>query len=113
MGPIVTGILWSKERWWVPFELAATLKVCYDIGLLIMFLKTPLPEEHRRVALDAQDGPGGQPIGMTAAEMDVNVLMDQMQSGGGLADPSDFDVSDDEDDNGDLGQYKPLVRQVP
>ncbi len=114
MGPIVTGLIWSKERWWIPFELAAGLKICYDIGLLIMFLKTPIPEEHRRVALDEHDGAGGQQLGLTAAEMDVNVLMDQLQSGGdGLADPSDFDVSDDEEDDGDIGQYKPLVRQVP
>ncbi|KAJ9616368.1 hypothetical protein H2200_000086 [Cladophialophora chaetospira] len=110
MGPIVTGMIWTKERWWVPFELAAGLKICYDIGLLIMFLHTPLPEERRRVGLDIQGEPGGQAMGITAAEMDVNVLMDQLQSGeSGLANPSDFDVSDDEDDDGDLGQYKPLV----
>lgn len=112
LGPIVTGLIWTKKTWWVPFELAAGLKIIYDIGLLIMFLKTPLPEEQRRVALDGDDG-GRQLGGVTAAEMDVNVLMDQIQSGsGGLTDPNEFDVSDDDEDDGDLGQYKPLVRQV-
>jgi hypothetical protein len=115
LGPIVTGMIWSKKSWWVPFELAAALKIIYDIGLLIMFLKTPLPEEQRRVGLDGAggDGFGDQTGGITAAEMDVNVLMDQLQSGpSGLADPNDFEVSDDEDDTGDLGQSKPLVRQI-
>ncbi|EXJ61986.1 hypothetical protein A1O7_02418 [Cladophialophora yegresii CBS 114405] len=118
LGPIVTGMIWSKERWWVPFELAAALKIIYDIGLLIMFLRTTLPEERRRAVLDARQGGADQHGGgMTAAEMDVNVLMDQLQSGEGrgLAHPSDFDVSDNEDedgDDGDLGQYKPLVREV-
>jgi hypothetical protein len=115
MGPIVTGLVWSKERWWVPFEMAAALKVIYDIGLLIMFLRTPLPEERRRVALDAPGGgDGGQQMTVTAADMDVNVLMDSLQTGGSrLADPSEFDVSDEEDeDDGDLGGYKPVVREV-
>jgi MFS family permease len=115
LGPIVTGMLWTKERWWVPFELAASLKIIYDIGLLIMFLRTPLPEEHRRAVLDAERrGADQHHVGMTAAEMDVNVLMDQLHSdgSGGLAHPSEFDVDDDEDEDGDLGQYKPLVREV-
>ena len=121
LGPIVTGMVWSKERWWIPFEMAAALKIIYDIGLLVMFLRTPLPEERRRVVMDASGRDGGrgagvgvgQQMSMTAADMDVNVLMDQIQGGGnGLADPSEFDVSDEEEDDGDLGQYKPLVREV-
>jgi hypothetical protein len=79
-----------------------------------MFLKTPLPEERRRTVGDDFTGEGQ---GMTAAEMDVNVLMDQLGNSGGLPRPSEFDVSDDEDeyeegDAGDLGGYKATVRQV-
>ena len=104
LGPIITGMVYTKDRWWVPFEIAATLKVVYDIGLLIMFLRTPLPEERRNVRDGTIGGEDGGEMRMTAAEMDVNVLMDQLQTGsGGLADPSEFDVSDEEDE-GDLGQ---------
>lgn len=120
LGPMVTGAVWSKEKWWIPFELAAGLKVIYDIGLLVMFLATPLPEEHRRVVDDGTGSTQRQEMrsAMTAAEMDVNVLMDQLGTEGGgstgLADPSEFDVSDEDDfdDEGDLGQFKGTVREV-
>ena len=118
LGPVVTGLLWSKKTWWVPFEVAAGLKIMYDIGLLVMFLRTPLPEEKRRVGgLDTPGGGSGmgQQMSMTAADMDVNVLMDSLQGGGGsgLADPSEFDVSDDDGDDGDLGGgYKAVAREI-
>ncbi|KIW34980.1 hypothetical protein, variant 2 [Cladophialophora immunda] len=99
LGPVVTGLVWSKQRWWIPFEIAAFLKICYDVGLLIMLLKTPLPEEHRRAVGGPVDGEGQQ-MRMTAADMDVNVLLDELATNsGGLIPPSEFEVSDDEEED--------------
>lgn len=95
LGPLVTSYVWSKEKWWIPFELAAVLKICYDIGMLAMFLRTPLPEERRR--FEVENGSGGpQEMTMTAADLDVNILMDEYSSRD-LASPSDFEISDDEE----------------
>jgi len=96
LGPMLSFYVWSKERWWIPFELAAALKICYDIGLLVMFLNTPLPEERRRAELETGSG-GQQEMAMTAAEMDVNILLDEY-SAQDLAPPSTFEVSDDEEE---------------
>ncbi|OAP64513.1 hypothetical protein AYL99_00485 [Fonsecaea erecta] len=108
LGPVVTGLVWTKQTWWVPFEIAAVLKICYDVGLLIMMLKTPLPEEHRRVIGVLGDGEGQQ-MRMTAADMDVNVLLDELATNsGGLVPPSEFEVSDDEEEDVERG----LVTEV-
>ncbi|KAK4935210.1 hypothetical protein LTR10_023710 [Elasticomyces elasticus] len=99
LGPMVSVYVWTKEKWWIPFELAAVLKICYDVGLLVMFLNTPLPEERRRS--EAENGSGGQQeMSMTAAEMDVNILMDEY-SAQELTPPSAFDISDDEEEEED------------
>ncbi|EXJ70679.1 uncharacterized protein A1O5_05669 [Cladophialophora psammophila CBS 110553] len=109
LGPVVTGVVWTKQRWWVPFELAAVLKVCYDVGLLIMLLKTPLPEEHRR-AVGGSVGGESQQMRITAADMDVNVLLDELATNsGGLIPPSEFEVSDGEGE--DEGMLVTEVRE--
>ncbi|KIY02375.1 uncharacterized protein Z520_02513 [Fonsecaea multimorphosa CBS 102226] len=115
LGPVVTGLVWSKQRWWVPFEIAAFLKICYDVGLLIMLLKTPLPEEHRRVTGISSDGESQQ-MRMTAADMDVNVLLDELATNsGGLVPPSEFEVSDDEgeDDRMEVTEVREDISGLP
>lgn len=79
-GPLVSGFLWDKDLWWVTFIVAATLKVCYDIGLLAMFLKTKLPEQD------------GRPREATVVDMDVGILLRE-----NLTPPEDFSVVDDDD----------------
>lgn len=38
-GPTVTGLLAGKDRFWIAFVMAGTLKASYDLGLLTLFLK--------------------------------------------------------------------------
>lgn len=94
-GPLLSVYMWNKEKWWIPFEVAAALRVCYDIGLLVMFLRTPLPEERRRSEPE-NGGAGQQEMTMTAADLNVNILMDEYDAQE-LAPPSSFDLSDDEE----------------
>ena len=98
LGPILSGWAHDHKKWWLIFLMAAALKVSYDIGLLAMFLNTPLPEERRRMANDATLGGHGedqQEMSMTAADMDVNILLYEYTAEV-LAPPGDFDI-DDED----------------
>ncbi|TKA77241.1 hypothetical protein B0A49_00782 [Cryomyces minteri] len=41
-GPIITGVLAGKSRFWVAFLVAGSLKASYDLGMLTMFLNTKL-----------------------------------------------------------------------
>lgn len=37
MGPVITGILGTKNHFWVAFVAAGSLKATYDLGLLAVF----------------------------------------------------------------------------
>ncbi|KAF2097093.1 MFS general substrate transporter [Rhizodiscina lignyota] len=80
-GPLITGVLIDRKKWWVGFVIGAVLKVIYDIGLLAMFLKTKVPEHGRR--------PRQTPV----TEMDVVTLM-----GGELLPLGQEDDDDDADE---------------
>lgn len=86
-GPFLSGYLYEKELFWVTFVLAATLKIGYDIGLLVMFRNTVLPEQD------------GRPRGVTVNDLDVDILLSE-----NLARPEEFDdMDDDNDTEEDLG----------
>ena len=84
-GPLVSGYLYEKKMSWLTFVIAACLKISYDIGLLAMFLKTPLPEQE------------GRPRNVTVADVDVDILLSE-----NLTRPEDFENIDEED--GDTGE---------
>ena len=70
-GPLITGALAGEGRFWVAFVVAGGLKICYDLGMLSMFvnlrlegdkgarMSTPVPEQPREgyeeFALDVSD----------------------------------------------------------
>ncbi|KHN96187.1 Major facilitator superfamily domain, general substrate transporter [Metarhizium album ARSEF 1941] len=37
LGPLITGVLANHHLFWVSFVCAGSLKVCYDLGLLVVF----------------------------------------------------------------------------
>jgi len=37
LGPAITGVLVSKNLFWVAFLVAGSLKAAYDIGMLLVF----------------------------------------------------------------------------
>jgi MFS family permease len=41
-GPLITGVLADKGRFWIAFVIAGTLKASYDLGMLKMFVNTKL-----------------------------------------------------------------------
>lgn len=83
LGPLVTGVMMDRKKWWVVFVVGAVLKVLYDIGLLAMFLRTKLPEHGRR--------PRRTPV----TEVDVGTLL------GGELLPLGQDDDDDEEEMDD------------
>jgi sugar phosphate permease len=59
LGPLITGVLANKKKFWVAFLAAGTLKACYDLGMLAVFAghKTPeeLDEQRRAEEEEAED----------------------------------------------------------
>ncbi|KID83390.1 MFS transporter [Metarhizium guizhouense ARSEF 977] len=49
LGPLITGVLANHDLFWVSFVCAGSLKVCYDLGLLVVF-----KERERRRARDEE-----------------------------------------------------------
>lgn len=47
-GPSFTGLLAGTRRFWVAFVVAGALKASYDVGLLVLFVKTRLEGDHHR-----------------------------------------------------------------
>ncbi|OCL07196.1 MFS general substrate transporter [Glonium stellatum] len=41
-GPVVTGFLAGKDRFWIAFVVAGSMKAVYDVGLLTFFVNTRL-----------------------------------------------------------------------
>ena len=95
-GPLVTGYFHDKKMWHATFVTAGLIKILYDIGLVAMFLNTKLPEHGRK--------PRGAE---TIADIDVGILLNDH-----LADPDEFDVSDDESDHGENRQTKARYEQI-
>ncbi|KAK0361128.1 hypothetical protein LTR59_018174 [Friedmanniomyces endolithicus] len=86
-GPLVTGYFHEKKMWTAVFFLSAALKIAYDIGLLMMFVNTKLPETQRR------------PRETTVTDMDVGVLLSES-----LTTPEAFETFDDEEVGGYEGE---------
>ncbi|KAK0353233.1 hypothetical protein LTR33_009327 [Friedmanniomyces endolithicus] len=82
-GPLVTGYFHEKKMWTAVFFLSAVLKISYDIGLLVMFVNTKLPETQRR------------PRDTTVTDVDVGILLSES-----LTPPEAFESMDDEEDGG-------------
>ncbi|KAJ9642041.1 hypothetical protein H2199_005256 [Coniosporium tulheliwenetii] len=59
-GPLITGILAGRSRFWVAFVAAGALKASYDIGLLTFFVNTKLRHQGRR---DDDPDAGSEPDG--------------------------------------------------
>ncbi len=55
VGPTITGVLGSKNLFWVAFVISGALKVCYNIGLLGLFWKADLYEEDTSSIHEDQD----------------------------------------------------------
>ena len=45
LGPLVTGVLATKNLFWVAFLAAGSLKACYDLGMLAIFVGHKTREE--------------------------------------------------------------------
>ncbi|KIW82614.1 hypothetical protein Z517_05641 [Fonsecaea pedrosoi CBS 271.37] len=45
MGPVITGVLGTKNHFWVAFVAAGSLKATYDLGLLALFAERKSREE--------------------------------------------------------------------
>ena len=84
-GPFLTGYFHDRKMWYATFWTAAAIKICYDIGLAAMLLRTTLPEHGRRPR-----------EGVTVADMDVGILLSE-----GLVHPDEFERDMDEDDGMD------------
>ncbi|KAK5168004.1 uncharacterized protein LTR77_006571 [Saxophila tyrrhenica] len=67
-GPILAGYFHDRDLWRITFLLAAALKVLYDVGLLVMFLKTKLPEY--------ENGPRE----VTVTDVDVDILLSDSET---------------------------------
>lgn len=89
--PLLTGYLHEKKMWTATFLISAALKMCYDAGLLAMFLKTKLPEHGRR----KRD--------VTVADVDVGILLSDQQHQ--LAPPEDFERMDEDGMMEEAGSY--------
>ncbi len=58
LGPLITGVLASKNLFWVAFVTAGSLKAAYDLGMLAVFAGTKPREEQQREA-EQCEGSGG------------------------------------------------------
>lgn len=93
-GPLLTGYVHDKlggKTWWPVFVIAAILRVIYDLGLLFMFLRTPLPEE------------SAKPHEVTViSEVDVGILLGERML---LPIPEEFERPLDDDVDDEEGYY--------
>lgn len=65
--PLLTGYFHDKKWWFATFYASAALRILYDIGLLVMFYKTKLPERGR----------DGQVRQVTIADLDPGILLSE------------------------------------
>jgi MFS family permease len=68
-GPSVTGILAENNLFWVAFLLAGSFKVCYDLGLLTLFVNTKL---HKHEG-------GKEEVSLSKDEEDLAELLDESE----------------------------------
>lgn len=45
LGPVITGVLGTKNHFWVAFVAAGSLKATYDLGLLALFAERKSRED--------------------------------------------------------------------
>ena len=89
-GPLVTGYLHDKKLWSVVYVTAACLKILYDVGLAVMFLRTKIPEFGQRESRM-----------VTVSDIDVGILLNDVR-------PEDFGGLDDDDlDEEDITDSSP------
>lgn len=91
-GPFLTGYFHDRKMWHATFWISAAIKVCYDIGLLAMFLNTTLPEQGRRPR-----------EGLTVSDVDVGILLSE-----DMVHPDEF--AQDMDDDDDMDESSPVYR---
>ncbi|QDS76873.1 hypothetical protein FKW77_003612 [Venturia effusa] len=91
-GPSVTGLLAGHRLFWLAFVLAGSFKVCYDIGLLTLFVGTKLHKYE-----------GNQENAQPARDEEEEDLS-------GLVDDSDDDDSGDESETGEGGKKYEAIR---
>ena len=48
LGPLITGLLYDRKLYWVAFLVAGSLKACYDLGMLAVFVGHKTREERAR-----------------------------------------------------------------
>jgi MFS family permease len=65
-GPTVTGILAGHDQFWIAFVTAGALRICYDLGLFIMFINMKL---HQHEEDDDGDQSGRQSRELTQSEV--------------------------------------------
>lgn len=57
LGPLITGVLASKNLFWVAFLAAGSLKAAYDLGILAVFVgHKPREEQEQEGERDHQSG---------------------------------------------------------
>jgi len=54
VGPVVTGVLVQKGKFWVTFVVAGAMKASYDFGILAMFLEAKSHDEREAARLEAE-----------------------------------------------------------
>lgn len=88
-GPLITGLLAGRDRFWVAFLIAGSLKASYDMGMLTMFVNMPLDKRNGKGAAEEQQR-NQPPVELQdAEEFEVGSDADDEDSEDGHSDKKD------------------------